>query len=184
MPVSQNPPHHHTGEQSMNLNRVLLIGNLTRDPEIRYMPKGTAVADIGLAINRSWKNDDGEKKEETTFVDVTLWGRQAEFAEKYLRKGRATFIEGRLHLDSWDDKQTGQKRSKLKVIGETMQLLGGRGESEGSSGPPAGQWRTAPTPRQRQIPKDPDLNAEPDDIPFRSSIYRDVRTSRLNRRVF
>jgi single-strand DNA-binding protein len=166
-----------------NLNRVHLIGNLTRDPEVRYTPKGTAVADIGLAINRSWKSDDDEKKEEVTFVDVTLWGRVAEVAQEYLKKGRSVFIEGRLHLDTWDDKQSGQKRSKLKVIGESLQLIGDRGESEGGSGPPAGQRRTA-APPQRQRPHDPDLDAEPDDIPFRSTIYRDVRQSRLNRRIF
>jgi single-strand DNA-binding protein len=179
-----------------NLNRVHLIGNLTRDPEVRYTPKGTAVADIGLAINRSWKSDDDEKKEETTFVDVTLWGRVAEVAQEYLKKGRPVFIEGRLHLDTWDDKQTGQKRSKLKVIGESLQLLGDRGESEGGSGHPPSQQRTAPPQQQtrpqrqappapqRQRPHDPDLDAEPDDIPFRSTTYRDVRQSRLNRRIF
>ena len=94
---------------------------------------------------------------------MTLWGRVAEVAQEYLKKGRPVFIEGRLHLDTWED-QTGQKRPKLKVIGETMQLLGGRGESEGGSGPPAGQQRTAPPQRQR--PHDPDLDAEPNDIPF------------------
>src|SRR5271166_4210436 len=91
-----------------NLNRVLLIGNLTRDPEVRYTPKGTAVAEIGLAVNRIYSGEDGEKKEETTFVDVTLWARQAEVAGQYLKKGRPVFIEGRLQLDTWDDKQTGQ----------------------------------------------------------------------------
>jgi single-strand DNA-binding protein len=165
-----------------NLNRVHLIGNLTRDPEVRYTPQGTAVADIGLAINRSWKDDNDEKKEEVTFVDVTLWGRVAEVAQEYLRKGRSVFIEGRLRLDTWDDKQTGQKRTKLKVIGESLQLLGGRAESEGGSGLPPSQRRTAPPQRQRQ--HDPDLDAEPDDIPFRSTIYWDVRQSRLNRRIF
>jgi len=126
----------------MNLNRVHLAGNLTRDPEMRYTPKGTAIADLGLAINRSWKNDDGEKKEETTFVDVTLWGRVAEVAQEYFRKGLAVFIEGRLHLDTWDDKQTGRKRSKLKVVGETMQLLGARSESGGRPAPAPSQQRT------------------------------------------
>jgi single-strand DNA-binding protein len=114
-----------------NLNRVLLIGNLTRDPEVRYTPKGTAVADIGVAVNRVYSAEDGEKKEETTFVDVTLWGRQAEVAGQYLKKGRPVFIEGRLQLDTWDDKQTGQKRSRLRVVSENMQLLGSRSESEG-----------------------------------------------------
>src|SRR6516165_8166355 len=103
-----------------NLNRVLLIGNLTRDPEIRYTPKGTALAEIALAINRTWKGDDGEKQEDTTFVDITLWAGLAEIAEKYLHKGRPVFIEGRLQLDSWDDKQTGQKRYRLRVVAENL----------------------------------------------------------------
>jgi single-strand DNA-binding protein len=149
-----------------NLNRVLLIGNLTRDPEVRYTPKGTAVADIAIAINRIYSGDDGEKKEETTFVDVTLWGRQAEVAQEYLKKGRQVFIEGRLQLDTGDDKQTGQKRSRLRVIAENMQMLGSRGDSEPGSTAPGTQRRTAPPPPQRQAPKDPDLDAEPDDIPF------------------
>jgi single-strand DNA-binding protein len=149
-----------------NLNRVLLIGNLTRDPEVRYTPKGTAVADIAIAINRIYSGDDGEKKEETTFVDVTLWGRQAEVAQEYLKKGRQVFIEGRLQLDTWDDKQTGQKRSRLRVVAENMQMLGSRGDSEPGSTAPGTQRRTAPPPPQRQAPKDPDLDAEPDDIPF------------------
>src|SRR5580704_17682375 len=112
-----------------NLNRVLLIGNLTRDPEVRYTPKGTAVAELGIAVNRVWYDDDKQKKEETTFVDVTLWSSQAENAGKYLKKGRPVFIEGRLQLDTWDDKQTGQKRSRLRVVSENMQLLGSRSES-------------------------------------------------------
>jgi single-strand DNA-binding protein len=107
----------------MNLNRVLLIGNLTRDPEVRSTPKGTSVADIGIAVNRVYSAENGEKKEETTFVDVTLWGRQAELAGQYLAKGRAVFIEGRLHLDTWDDRASGQKRTRLKVICENLQFL-------------------------------------------------------------
>lgn len=149
-----------------NLNRVLLIGNLTRDPEVRYTPKGTAVADIGIAVNRVYSGDDGEKKEEVTFVDVTLWGRQAEVAQEYLKKGRQVFVEGRLQLDTWDDKQTGQKRSRLRVVAENMQMLGSRGDSEAASTAPGPQRRTAPPPPPRQAPKDPDLDAEPDDIPF------------------
>jgi single-strand DNA-binding protein len=149
-----------------NLNRVLLIGNLTRDPEVRYTPKGTAVADIGIAVNRVYSGEDGEKKEEVTFVDVTLWGRQAEVAQEYLKKGRQVFVEGRLQLDTWDDKQTGQKRSRLRVVAENMQMLGSRGESEGGPSPAGSQRRTAPPAPQRQTPKDPDLDAEPDDIPF------------------
>jgi single-strand DNA-binding protein len=109
-----------------NFNKVILVGNLTRDPEVRYTPKGSAVADIALAVNRNYTLETGEKREEVTFVDVTLWGRTAEIAGEYLKKGRPVLIEGRLQMDTWDDKQTGQKRSKLKVVGESMQLLGGR----------------------------------------------------------
>lgn len=151
-----------------NLNRVLLIGNLTRDPEIRYTPKGTAVAEIGIAINRVFTGEDGEKREEVTFVDVTLWSRLAELAEQYLKKGRPVFIEGRLQLDSWDDKQTGQKRSRLRVIAENLQFLGSRGEGEppATGGSPAPR-RSAPAPAPRpNPPRDPDLDTEPDDIPF------------------
>ncbi len=118
-----------------NLNKVMLIGNLTRDIELKYTPKGLAIAELGLAINRKYKHPDtGELKEETTFVDVTLWGRQAEIAKEYLSKGKPVYIEGRLQLDSWDDKQTGQKRTKLKVTGEALQLLGSRGDSGGDGG--------------------------------------------------
>lgn len=165
-----------------NLNRVLLIGNLTRDPEVRYTPKGTAVADIGMAINRViGGSDDTERREEVTYVDVTLWGRQAEIAQQYLTKGRGVFIEGRLQLDSWDDKQTGQKRSKLKVVAENMQLLGGR-SGPGGEGEPSAAGERAPGGERANPPRrgsasgggapaprparDPDLDAEPDDIPF------------------
>lgn len=116
-----------------NLNKVFLMGNLTADPEIRYTPKGTAVCDIRLAINRYFSSDSSERQEETTFVDVTLWSRQAEVAGTYLKKGRGVFIEGRLQLDSWEDKQSGQKRTKLRVIGENLQLFP-RGEGGPASG--------------------------------------------------
>ena len=149
-----------------NLNRVLLIGNLTRDPEVRYTPKGTAVAEIGLAVNRIYSGEDGEKKEETTFVDVTLWARQAEIAGQYLKKGRPVFIEGRLRLDTWDDKQTGQKRSRLRVVSENLQLLGNRQEGEGSSPAAPPRRSSVAAPPSRPEPRDPDLDAEPDDIPF------------------
>lgn len=116
-------------------NKVVLVGNLTRDPQVRYTPGGTAVAEVGLAVNRQWFDKQAnQRREETTFVDITLWGRQAEVAGEYLSKGRSVLIEGRLQLDQWDDKQTGQKRSKLKVVGENMQMLGGRGEGGGGGG--------------------------------------------------
>src|SRR3954466_14257189 len=118
-----------------NLNKVMLMGNLTRDPEIKYTPKGTAIAELGLAVNRNYTTESGEKREEVTFVDVELWGRLAELAGEYLKKGRPVYIEGRLKLDFWEDKATGQKRSKMRVVGEAMQFLG----SKGDDGPPARQ---------------------------------------------
>lgn len=150
-----------------SFNKVILLGNLTRDPEVRYTPKGTAVTDLGMAVNRTYTADNGEKREEVTFVDVTFWGRTAEVAGEYLKKGRPVFVEGRLQLDSWDDKQSGQKRSKLKVIGETMQMLGaprgaggGAGGDEESSGAPRSSSKSAPPPKA--APSAPD----DDEIPF------------------
>lgn len=148
-----------------NLNKVMLIGNLTRDPELRYTPKGTAVAEIAMAINRVWNNDAGQKQEETTFVDVTLWGRQAELVQQYVTKGQPIYIEGRLHLETWDDKETGKKRSRMKVIGESMQFLSTRSESGGQQQPP--QQRQRPQQSQRMAPAPPaDDTDEDDDIPF------------------
>jgi single-strand DNA-binding protein len=118
-----------------SFNKVILLGNLTRDPEVRYTPKGSAVCDLGIAVNRVYTTDSGEKREEVTFVDVVLWARLAELAGEYLKKGRPVFIEGRLQMDTWDDKQTGQKRTRLRVVGETMQFLGSR--PSGAGGGPA-----------------------------------------------
>ncbi|QDT50980.1 Single-stranded DNA-binding protein [Symmachiella dynata] len=116
-------------------NRVILMGNLTRDPEVRYIPSGTAVSELGLAVNRTWfDKQSNSRKEETTFVDVTLWGREAEVAGEYLSKGRPVLIEGRLQLDTWEDKQSGQRRSKLRVVCERMQMLGSRGDGGGGGG--------------------------------------------------
>ncbi len=106
-------------------NRVVLVGNLTRDIELKYTPSGLAVTDIGLAVNDRRKTQTGEWVDETTFVDITLWGRQAEVAGEYLSKGSSVLIEGRLKLDTWET--DGQKRSKLRVVGEKMQMLGSRG---------------------------------------------------------
>jgi len=167
-----------------NLNKVMLIGNLTRDPELRYTPKGTAVADITLAINRIWNNEQNVRQEETIFVEVTLWGRHAELAQQYLSKGRLAYIEGRLQMDTWDDKETGKKRSKLKVIGETLQFLpDGKGGSGGGSGGGSYQGSQHQAPQQQQGNRPPpqrsgppqqqgasaapvDNFAEEDDIPF------------------
>jgi len=164
-----------------SLNRVILVGNLTRDPELRYIQStGTAVSNIGLAVNDRRKNANGEWVEETTFVDVTLWARTAEVASEYLTKGSSVLIEGRLKLDTWEGKD-GQKQSKLKVIGERMQMLGTRGPGQGGGpaggpgqgGGPAGA-RPAPQPNNQYsqaAPPEEDFGPPPgeppaDDIPF------------------
>lgn len=142
-----------------NFNKVMLMGNVTRDIELRYTPKGTAVADIGLAVNRVRTGESGERIEETTFVDVTLWGRTAEVAHQYSGKGKPLFIEGRLHMDSWDDKATGQKRTKLKVVADNIQLMGAAGGQQGG-GNSAPQHQGG-SPAQGEASMDED-----DDIPF------------------
>ena len=154
-------------------NKVLLLGNLTRDPEVRYTPKGSAVADLGIAVNRQYTLDTGEKREEVTFVDVTFWGRTAEVAGEYLKKGRSVFIEGRLQLDTWDDKQSGQKRSKLKVIGEMMQMLGGRpggggggDEGGGEESSTRGARSSGAGARSAAPPKSGAPEPDDDEIPF------------------
>jgi single-strand DNA-binding protein len=150
-----------------SFNRVILAGNLTRDPELRYTPKGTAVARLGIACNRKWKSETGEMKEEVTFVDVDAFGKTAETIGQYLKKGRPILIEGRLRYDSWEDKQSGQKKSKLGVVLENFQFLdsgGGRGEgaAEASrSRPPSGPAPTAPEPGGDAEPP-----PEHDDVPF------------------
>ena len=165
-----------------SFNRVILIGNLTRDVELRYLQSGMAVTDIGLAINDKYKNSNGEWVEEVTFVDVTAWGRTAEVMSEYLSKGSPVFIEGRLKLDTWEG-QDGQKRSKLKVICERMQLIGPKGQG-GQGGPEGGAPRSAagrPSPQRNQdsqysqaAPPDQAFDPGPgdssggggDDIPF------------------
>tara|TARA_R100001244_G_scaffold55330_1_gene47475 strand:+ start:2993 stop:3325 length:333 start_codon:yes stop_codon:yes gene_type:complete len=109
----------------------MLIGNLTRDLELRRTPQGNSVVDFGLATNRSWTSDQGQKQEETTFVDVTVWGKTAENCAKYLEKGRAVYVEGRLQLEQWEDKESGQKRSRIKVVAEAVQFLSGGQQREG-----------------------------------------------------
>jgi len=154
-----------------NFNKVILAGNLTRDPELRYTPKGTAVAKLGLAVNRSWTTETGEKREEATFVDVDAFGKQAEVISQYLRKGRSLLVEGRLRLETWDDKATGAKRSKLGVVLESFSFLdSGNREGGGGGAPQAG---TAPAPRpQRPAPSAPapvSQDGPPpddDDVPF------------------
>lgn len=158
-----------------NVNKVMLLGNITRDLEVRYTPKGTAVCDLGMAVNRIRTGDNGERIEEVTYVDVTLWGRQAELAGQYLSKGRSVFIEGRLQLDQWDDKQTGQKRSRLRVVGENMQFIGGQGDSGGNQGGSSAPRQQAPPSEQQQAPPQSsqggaaaaeNFDNDDDDIPF------------------
>ncbi len=124
-----------------SFNRVILVGNVTRDVELRYTPGGMAVTDLGLAVNDRRKNQAGEWVEETTFIDVTLWGRTAEIASEYLGKGAPVLVEGRLKLDTWE--QDGQKRSKLRVVGERMQMLGAKGAGGGPGGGGGGGGRPA-----------------------------------------
>src|SRR5476649_89102 len=142
-----------------SFNKVILVCNLTRDPELRYTPKGTAIAKIGLAVNRVWTNEAGEKKEEVTFVDVDVFGRTAENVGQYMRKGRPIMIEGRLKLDQWDDKSTGAKRSKLGVVAETVQFLGGAPAAPRPARPAAA---SAPATE----PVEGDGPPESDDVPF------------------
>jgi len=153
-----------------NLNKVLLLGNLTRDPELRYTPKGTAVADLGIAVNRRVSDGQGNWSDETTFVDVTVWGNTAENAQKYLAKGRAVFVEGRLQLDTWEDKQSGQKRSKLKVVGENLQFLpdgkGGGGSRSPEGGGGSAPQRSQPGPQGGSAAPAEDYDDEGDEIPF------------------
>ena len=132
-------------------NRVILVGNLTRDPQVRYIASGKAVCEIGLAVSHQWfDKQSNTRKEETTFVDVTLWGRTAEVAGEYLSKGRPVLIEGRLQLDQWQDKTTGDKRSKLRVVCDSMQMLGSRGDGGGNRG--GSQQQTQQPPQQSSAP--------------------------------
>lgn len=148
-----------------SFNKVILLGNLTRDPEVKFTPKGTAVCEIGLAVNRHWTAENGEKREEVTFIDVTFWGRQAEVVGDYCHKGDPLHVEGRLQLDTWDDKESGKKRSKLRVVGEGMQLLGRKDEGSKRNEQREAPAKKAPVEPKRE-PRDPDLDAPDDDIPF------------------
>lgn len=153
-----------------SLNKVLLMGNLTRDPEVRYTPKGTAVGDLAIAVNDSYKAQDGTIKETVTYIDIEVWGRSAENCKQYLTKGRPIFVEGQLKLDQWE--QDGQKKSKLRVRADRVQFLGG---GPGGPGRPAGgeQRSSAPSDAGRSAARPPSTVAEDrpplpddDDIPF------------------
>jgi single-strand DNA-binding protein len=145
-----------------SFNRVILLGNLTRDPEIRYTPNGTPVMDIGLAVNDRRRNQNGEWVDEPVFIDVTLWGRTAEIASEYLSKGSPVLIEGRLRLDTWETSD-GQRRSKLRVVAERMQMLG---RAAGAEPPPIGEGKGEPS-AATETPRDYAEEAPPfDDLPF------------------
>jgi len=142
-----------------SLNKVMIIGNLTRDPEVRYTPKGSAVCDMAIAVNRRYVTDSGERQEEVTYLDIVLWNKQAELAGQYLAKGRAVFIEGRLQMDTWEDKASGQKRSKIRIVCENMQFLDSKGAGGGGGGSyqggedgseGGGYSAPAPAPQQRR----------------------------------
>ncbi len=162
-----------------SLNKVFLIGNLTRDPEIRHTPKGTAVGDLALAINMVYRTPEGGEKEEVCYVDVVVWGRQAETCKDYLTKGSPIFVEGRLQLDQWESQQ-GEKRSRLRVRADRVQFLGrggsggsgggSGGSSRSSGGGESGSSRNAPREREREQGPDPDYSHGPDasddEIPF------------------
>jgi single-strand DNA-binding protein len=150
-----------------SFNKVILAGNLTRDPELRYTPKGTAVARLGIACNRKWKSETGEMKEEVTFVDVDAFGKTAETIGQYLKKGRPILIEGRLRYDTWEDKQSGQKKSKLSVVLENFQFLdSGGGRGEGAAEAPRPRPPSGAAPAAAAEPADGDAPPESDDVPF------------------
>jgi single-strand DNA-binding protein len=151
-----------------NFNKVILAGNLTRDPEVRYTPKGTAIARIGMAINRSWKTETGETREEVTFVDIDAFGRQAEVIGQYMKKGRPFLVEGRLKLDQWEDKNTHQKQSKLKVVLEGFSFIDSNRGSEGMSvdGPRRATSAPAPAAEPLGAPEPEAAPVEEDDVPF------------------
>ena len=150
-----------------SFNKVILAGNLTRDPELRYTPKGTAICRIGMAVSRTWTNEAGEKKEDVAFVDVDAFARQGEVIAQYFKKGRPILVEGRLKYDTWDDKQTGQKRSKLGVVLESFSFLDSNRTD--SANPPV--TRSAPAAPAAPVasapaPEDSGPPPEHDDVPF------------------
>lgn len=153
-----------------SFNKVILAGNLTRDPEMRYTPKGTAVARITLAVNRTYATETGEKKEEVSFVDVEAWGRQAEVISQYMKKGRPLLVEGRLRQDTWEDKNTHQKVSKLKVVLESFSFIdSNRGDASGPAAPQPTRTAAAPASTSAAAPAAADAEAAPpeeDDVPF------------------
>ena len=155
-----------------NLNKVMLIGNLTRDPELRVTPKGTAICTFSLAVNRKFKDESGGEREEVTYVDIEAWGKSGENIAKYCTKGRPLFVEGRLRLDQWEDKTTKEKRSRMKVVCENFQFLGG-GRGEGGAPGEGGEAPRYSAPAQRGPAASPNKPAAPalqenldEDVPF------------------
>lgn len=154
-----------------SFNKVILMGNLTRDPELRYTPKGTAIARVGLAVNRVWRTETGESREEVTFVDCDAFGRQAETLCQYMKKGNPLLVEGRLKLHSWEDKQSGQKKNVLRVTVENFQFVGspsGGGGGGGGGGGDEFQRARPATPVSPASTNDSDSDSMPsdDDVPF------------------
>jgi single-strand DNA-binding protein len=147
-----------------SFNKVILMGNLTRDPELRYTPKGTAVARIGLAVNRTWRTETGEQREEVTFVDVDAFGRQAETIAQYMKKGNPLLVEGRLQLHTWEDKQTNQKQSKLRVTLESFRFVGSaQNRDAGGGGGAVEAPRSRPAEPPQEAVEEPPSD---DDVPF------------------
>jgi single-strand DNA-binding protein len=136
-----------------SFNKVILMGNLTRDPQLKYLPNQTAVVEFGLACNRKWKGPNGEDREDVTFVDCASFGKQAEVINQYFTKGKPIFIEGRLKFDSWEDKQGGGKRSKLSVVIENFQFIGSRDGGGGGPGGPGGGYDSQPGDNQSAPPQ-------------------------------
>ena len=153
---------------SLNLNRVMIAGNLTRDPQLKFLANEKAVANFGLAINRKWKTDSGEAKEETTFVDVEAWGRTAELAGQYLTKGRGAMIEGRIKMEQWTDKESGQKRSKLVIAADAIHFTDNMPRSDASAARSGDANAQADLP-PRGVPRTPPSGSGDDEPPFTRS---------------
>ncbi len=149
----------------MNLNKVFLAGHLTRSPELRVTPKGTPICQFSLAINREFKMESGEKREEVVYVDVEAWGKQGETIAKYVTKGRPLYVEGRLRLDEWADKETGQKRSRMKVVLEQFQFLGD-GRAGGGNGAADTSQSAPQRSAQASQPKPASTENLDEDVPF------------------
>jgi len=152
-----------------SFNKVILAGNLTRDPELRYTPKGTAVAQFGLAVNRKWKSETGELKEEVTFVDIDAFGRNAEVVAQYMKKGRPFLVEGRLKLDTWEDKNTHQKQSKMKVVLESFSFIDSNRGDQPAGVPAAPRPAASAAPGTKPPAEAPEADVPPppeDDVPF------------------